>query len=330
MSRALRRGDLVEVKSAVEILNTLDNDGLLEKLPFMPEMIQYCGQRYVVDKRAEKIGDTIFYSGSRKLPNTVLLEDLRCDGSAHDGCQADCRIFWKESWLRRVQSKEKTTPISTENENSSAKLNDIITRYIKKIKNIDGKEEEVYRCQATELFNASIQLHLLDPIPYVREFTCGNVSFSHFLRISLKALYMEPLRKLGFFPHVFLKGKCKGSTPEDELNLQPGDWVKIKSKEEIIETLNERGSTKGLWFDREMLAYSGGTYRVKQRIKRFIDDRNGKMIQLKREPVTLEGVVDTGNNMMRRWFCCRQIYPYWRESWLHRVNIDTPHQEEHT
>ena len=40
---------------------------------------------------------------SRRLRDAVLLEDLRCDGSGHGGCQAGCRIYWKESWLRRVQ-----------------------------------------------------------------------------------------------------------------------------------------------------------------------------------------------------------------------------------
>ena len=34
--------------------------------------------------------------------DTVYLEDLRCDGSGHDGCQAGCRIYWKDAWLRRV------------------------------------------------------------------------------------------------------------------------------------------------------------------------------------------------------------------------------------
>ena len=52
----------------------------------------------------------------------MLLEDLRCDGSAHDGCQAECRVFWKEAWLKRVggpkahagvdEPRRETRPIS--------------------------------------------------------------------------------------------------------------------------------------------------------------------------------------------------------------------------
>ncbi len=47
-ARNLRAGDWVEVKSADEILATLDAQGCYEALPFMPEMLQYCGRRFRV------------------------------------------------------------------------------------------------------------------------------------------------------------------------------------------------------------------------------------------------------------------------------------------
>src|SRR5258708_34262315 len=99
---SLRHGDLVEIKSAAEILATLDERGMLDGLPFMPEMLQYHGRRLVVDKRTEKICDTIYPVASRRLPETALLGNLRCDGAGHDGCQTDCRLFWKSAWVRRV------------------------------------------------------------------------------------------------------------------------------------------------------------------------------------------------------------------------------------
>ena len=37
------------------------------------------------------------------MRDTVFLENLRCDGASHGGCQAECRIYWKEAWLRRVE-----------------------------------------------------------------------------------------------------------------------------------------------------------------------------------------------------------------------------------
>jgi hypothetical protein len=39
----LKAGEWVEVRSREEILATLDERSRLENLPFMPEMLHYCG-----------------------------------------------------------------------------------------------------------------------------------------------------------------------------------------------------------------------------------------------------------------------------------------------
>src|SRR5215210_7288694 len=101
-SLGLKVGDLVEVRSAEEILATLDERGELENLPFMPEMLAFCGRQLSVHKVAHKLCDTISGSGMRRMTNAVHLTDSRCDGSAHGGCQTACSIYWKEQWLRRV------------------------------------------------------------------------------------------------------------------------------------------------------------------------------------------------------------------------------------
>jgi hypothetical protein len=91
-------GDLVQVRGIEEIMETLDNTGCCERLPFMPEMQQYCGNAYKVLQRAEKT--CVLDNPVRKLENMVVLEGLRCDGSSHDGCQLACMLFWKESECR--------------------------------------------------------------------------------------------------------------------------------------------------------------------------------------------------------------------------------------
>ena len=67
----LRVGEMVEVKSEAEILATLDHEGRLESLPFMPEMLKYCGRRFPVFKRAEKTCDTIQGTWRRRMFDTV-------------------------------------------------------------------------------------------------------------------------------------------------------------------------------------------------------------------------------------------------------------------
>ena len=95
-------GDWVEVRSKEEILGTLDNNGRLDELPFMPQMFEHCGRRFRVRSSAYKTCDTVsgHYVG-RRLPDAVHL-DVRCDGQAYGGCQAGCLIFWKNAWLKPV------------------------------------------------------------------------------------------------------------------------------------------------------------------------------------------------------------------------------------
>ncbi len=101
-ARRFRPGELVEVRSEAEILATLDPRGMLDRLPFMPEMLKYCGMRFRVSRRAEKTCDTIAGSTSRRMIGAVHLENLRCSGEEHGGCQARCLLFWKDEWLKKV------------------------------------------------------------------------------------------------------------------------------------------------------------------------------------------------------------------------------------
>src|SRR5262249_57684316 len=89
----LRAGEWVEVRSKQEILSTLDERGQLEHMPFMPEMFQFCGRRFRVSKRAHKTCDPVNGLESRRLPNSVHLEALRCDGSGHSHSPPPCLTF---------------------------------------------------------------------------------------------------------------------------------------------------------------------------------------------------------------------------------------------
>ena len=109
----LRVGEVVEVRSEAEILSTLDANGRLEGLPFMPEMLKYCGQRFQVYKSAHKTCDTIQPVGMRRLKDAVHLEGLRCDGEFHGGCQYGCLLFWKEAWLKHSSARESRESLST-------------------------------------------------------------------------------------------------------------------------------------------------------------------------------------------------------------------------
>ena len=99
----LRKGDVVEVRSAAEILATLDERGELDALPFMPEMVAMCGRRFTgggshrTHLRHDhwRLGFAL-HAGHRRA---------RRPRAATDRPMAVCRgllVYWEESWLRRV------------------------------------------------------------------------------------------------------------------------------------------------------------------------------------------------------------------------------------
>src|SRR5213080_436708 len=90
-TKKLRPGDFVEVKAPAEILQTLDAEGTLDQLPFMPEMVEFCGRRFQVSKRVVK---TCYYTkaGSScmrkfRTDDVVLLDGLRCSNTILDFSQ---------------------------------------------------------------------------------------------------------------------------------------------------------------------------------------------------------------------------------------------------
>lgn len=316
MLRPLRKGDIVTVRTPEEILATLDERGEVDGLPFMPEMVAMCGRSFRVSFRAERVCDTVAGGGSRSMENTVFLEDLRCNGAAHGGCAAECRIYWKESWLRLGSAASQTAGTSS--------TDALLERISSHTTEGDNPGAPRYRCQATQALAASTPLSTKDIRSYFREYQVGNVSLPHLLRVLARAAVMEPARKLRLVPNAPLRGPGPKSTRTPVLGLEPGEWVRVKSPVEIEATLNDKGKNRGLWFDREMLPFCGHEFQVRQRVQRLIDETNGQMIELTSDCVTLDGAVCSGERSTCRWFCQRAILPYWREGWLERVPSPTP------
>src|SRR4030095_10846282 len=143
LSNQFLPGDVIEVLSEREILATLDENGTFEKLPFMPEMLDFCGRTFRVSRQAFKtcVDDTEM----RGLDNTVFLKEVRCDGSNHGGCARACLIFWKTSWLKHADAPA-SAPLPWKPKVSRADLLSIAQR--------DGQ----FFCQSTAILNASTQI----------------------------------------------------------------------------------------------------------------------------------------------------------------------------
>jgi hypothetical protein len=324
----LKAGDWVEVRSAGEILATLDDRQCLDGLPFMPEMLPYCGKRFRVFKSAHKTCDTIErWFVMRRMTSAVHLEGLRCDGGAHDGCQAGCLLFWKDAWLKRVPNGDGVDSTRSGSSSASA-VGAALSPGIQKLHDAtreppNGEGPEKYRCQATDLVRATTVLPPWDPRPYLADLTSGNVGFFDFVWYGLRAGFNIVARRLIGRPFPNVCGLAGEKTPTGALDLKVGEFVRVRSKDEIMKTLNTQQRNRGLFFDVEMTPFcENGSYRVQTRVEKIIDEKTGKMIKMPNSCLILDGVTCSGMLSQHRMFCPRSIYPYWREIWLERAGSE--------
>jgi len=344
----LSAGDWVEVRSKDEILATLDENGRLDGLPFMPQLFKWCGQRFQVHKRAHKTCDTVsgYSTGQwlgRRLPNAVHL-DLRCDGEAYGGCQAACLIFWKEAWLKPVDPSHPASaePDRTPVIKSRGCTERAVLDATRSSDQPPGKGVR-YACQATELPGYTQPLKWWDARQYAEDLVSGNVSLSKmcrsFLYFAFVSVTMARRRKLGR-PARWIYDRIQSlwggvpfprrggdldddkNAPIADLRLQPGDLVRVRPHTEILATIDERTNNRGMGFDAEMVPYCGKIFRVRTRVEKFIDERTGYIRRMKTPAGILDGVYCQSRYSENRVFCPRGIYAWWREVWLERVSDD--------
>jgi hypothetical protein len=314
-SRTFGIGDWVEVRSLEEVLLTLDDTNSLAALPFMPEMAKFCGKRFRIVKSAHKTCDPTGCSKLRRFENAVHL-DTRCDGSGHDGCEARCLIVWKTDWLKKVEPDSEARPPAAAPEDIGR---------LQQTTRVDAKR---YRCQLTHLVDATTELRWWTIGHYIEDLTSRNISPMLFLKtvpITFAVeLYSRITGHLRRAIRRFLPKPQQIPQTAAVLNLQPCDLVQVRSKQEILATLDANRKLRGLSFEREMFRYCGGTYRVSHRIKKAISEHTGKMLNFKNDCIVLEGVACRGLDGLARLFCQRAALFFWREAWLRRAtNTDT-------
>ena len=297
-------GDLVEVRSFDQILVSLDADGTLAKLPFMPEMLEYCGKRFRVSSRASKTCCSTRTGTNMRVFRTsdvVLLDGLRCSGAAHDGCQKGCMIFWRAAWLKKVAAESITSSIDPES----------ATRLRSRLKTFSAPG--VYFCQASQLLKATDHMsrwqRLATCLSDVHTGNCSALEMAR--RVSIWLFWRIRRVFLGQYARGVLK-----STPVESLNLQPGEWVDVKPIETIVSTLNPEARNRGLYFSPDMRLACGKRQRVDRRLDRLIVDGTGVMKAVN-NTVYLEGSHCSCSHVAFGG-CPRGEFVYWREIWLRR------------
>jgi len=308
MNMEVRPGDWVEVRDPLEILETLDQNGARDGLPFMPEMLEHCGKRFKVLRRAEKTCVEVAgnnYAIREFLNNdVVLLDGLRCPGSSHDGCQRLCLLFWKTAWLKLAPREPSANSAHPEG------LNVLRSKLRTKI------SADRYFCQSSQLSAAtnSRQLGRTEILlKSLRDVLSGAVGVAKMLPLVLVPLYRKLRDAIVGRPRLL---GTLTKTPVGGLNLRPGEFVEIRDLEEMRQTLDTRGRNRGMACDIELKKFCGKRYRVLARLDRMISESTGEMR-------SVQGTVllDGNTCMCARVVggCPRFEFTYWREAWLKRV-----------
>jgi hypothetical protein len=325
MPLALRRGELVRLRPLKEIEAALDAEGRTDMLPFMAEMLTLQGKDLGVASRADKTCDTINMLGcNRKMTNTVHLNGARCDGSRHGGCQAACLLFFKEEWLERAPGSP--APQGADSAEERQETQERLSNRLHAFANVGP---DIYRCQATQMLEATSPL--LGNSHYVDDLRTRNVPLSRFA----KAMFFAAVNRYQTFSEWhfprwmrFHDGyrlpDMRGPVRDQQWpvvppqNLQPGDLVEVRSREEIQSTLDEKQRNRGLWFDEEMTALFGKRGRVICRVERLIDEKTGRMLKIKKDLYLVSGMVSCEGVYHK--LCTRAFMAMMRDAWLRRID----------
>ena len=296
-----RSGDLVRVRSWPDILATLDEDGELRGLPFMPEMLRYCGGVFRVAQRVHKTCVEDRGEQIHKFPDDdiVFLDMLRCSGEAHDACQRRCRIFWRIAWLE---------PAGSSDVSGSGGVNGGEQSALPTVRD-DGS----YRCQSSSLISATRPLSRPGKIlAGLRDLRTGTFGIGAIVDRFVRPLFRKQTRSGNWL----VPRSARDRTPTETLDLRPGELVEVRSREEIEATLDGQGRNRGMKFSKDMATYCGRRARVFTRLDRMISEETGHLVPI-RNTVTLEGL--TCRCLVTVGGCPRAELHYWREIWLRRI-----------
>ena len=251
--------------------------------------------------------------------DTVYLEDLRCDGSGHGGCQAGCKLYWKEAWLRRVDDDSGAVNPSKE---SLANLEHLAQAGTRTVRELKGERSEVWRCQATEAFNASELLKTSESSTVLARTDERQFRSAPFHRPCGPRVRHGDCR-----PYRPAQSRCRceaqgsqSSARESRSISKPGDLVQVRSPTEIAATLDEgRPQPRAFISTARCFPIAAGPSVLRTGCDKSSTTRP---VACSKSPRTASSSMASSVRASEhpgRWFCPRQIYAYWREAWLRRV-----------
>jgi hypothetical protein len=137
------------------------------------------------------------------------------------------------------------------------------------------------------------------------------VPWNNHVKKWLKQAYYTSIRwREDSYPQAIAKGFAPA------IPFAKGDWVKVRSREEILSTLDPFKELKGCAFLPGMYQYCGTQQRVLRSMRYFMDERDYKLKKA-RGVILLENIICNGTATFGE--CDRCCFLFWREEWLEKA-----------
>ena len=105
-----------------------------------------------------------------------------------------------------------------------------------------------------------------------------------------------------------------------QCRLRVGDWVEVRSKDEIVKTLDKNGQFDLLPFMPEMFQYCGKRFRVYKRAHKTCDTVYEYKGRKMKDAVHLEGLRCDGQS---HGGCEASCLIFWKTAWLRKIVVQT-------
>ena len=142
----------------------------------------------------------------------------------------------------------------------------------------------------------------------------GNVRLKPFVEVLSVRMFNGVEWRLDRPIAPFVRLSDRTTSPHEDLGLQPGEVVRVKSKRAIEATVTHDLRNRGLTWGGDMIRYSGGSYRVRDRVSRMVHEGTGELLVLKTPSIVLDQVHAVGGTLL----IPQEEFLFWREIWLER------------
>lgn len=102
------------------------------------------------------------------------------------------------------------------------------------------------------------------------------------------------------------------------MEIKAGDLVRVRSKKDINNILDNWRMYKGCSFMDEMYQYCGRTFKVLKAVHNFYDEANQRLVKC-RDILILEDVICSGRRTLYKERCDRNCFLFWHTAWLDKI-----------